>query len=54
MDHLSQFGYEAYWLQRTGSHRKTSAMEIRATASDTGYVDVLFLKPDPAGVAPVS
>ena len=51
MDHLSQFGYEAYWLQPTGPHRKTSAKEIHATASDTSYVDVLFLKPSPAEVA---
>jgi len=54
MDHLSQFGYEAYWLERTGSHRKTSAQEIHAAASRTGYVDVLFLQASPAGTVPIS
>ena len=44
LDHLSGYGYEAYWLERTGPHRKTTTQEIHATASRTGYVDVLFLK----------
>jgi FkbM family methyltransferase len=44
LDHLSAYGYEPYWLQRSGPHRKTSAAEIHDAAARTGYVDVLFLK----------
>ena len=44
LDHLSQFGYEPYWLTRSGPHDKTNAAEIHARVARTGYVDVLFLK----------
>jgi FkbM family methyltransferase len=47
LDHLSQYGYEPYWLMRTGPHRKSSAAEIHAKAAGNAYVDVLFLKPGP-------
>jgi hypothetical protein len=47
LDHLSQYGYEPYWLMRTGPHRKSSAAEIHANAAGNAYVDVLFLKPGP-------
>jgi FkbM family methyltransferase len=33
LDHLSQFGYEPYWLIRNGPHRKSSLAEIRAKAA---------------------
>jgi FkbM family methyltransferase len=44
LDHLSEHGYEAYWLARAGSHRKASPAEIHAKVARLGYVDVLFLK----------
>lgn len=44
LDHLSQCGYEAYWLMRDGPPRKTNPAEIHAKAARNGYVDVLFLK----------
>jgi FkbM family methyltransferase len=44
LDHLSQYGYEPYWLMRNGPHRKSSPAEIRAKAAGNAYVDVLFLK----------
>jgi FkbM family methyltransferase len=45
LEHLSQCGYEPYWLARTGPHRTTNPAEIHARAARNGYVDVLFLKP---------
>jgi FkbM family methyltransferase len=44
LDHLSQYGYEPYWLMRTGPHRKTNREEIYAEVARYGYVDVLFLR----------
>jgi FkbM family methyltransferase len=44
LDHLSAYGYEPYWLEKSGPPRKTGAAEIHAAAGRTGYVDVLFLK----------
>jgi FkbM family methyltransferase len=44
LDHLSEFGYEPYWLMRTGAHRKASPADIHARVARNGYVDVLFLK----------
>lgn len=43
LDHLSQRGYEAYWLMRKGPHPKAGAAEIHARVAQIGYVDVLFL-----------
>ncbi|WP_365885084.1 FkbM family methyltransferase [Bradyrhizobium sp.] len=47
LDHLSECGYEPYWLTRTGPHRKSSFAEIRERAAGNAYVDVLFLKARP-------
>jgi FkbM family methyltransferase len=44
LDHLLGYGYEPYWLARTGAPRKTNPTEIHAAAGRSGYVDVLFLK----------
>jgi FkbM family methyltransferase len=44
LDHLSQRGYEPYWLMRTGPPHKSSPAEIHSRASQDNYVDVLFLK----------
>jgi FkbM family methyltransferase len=44
LDHLSQHGYEPYWLMPAGPHLKASPEEIHAKAAGSGYVDVLFLK----------
>jgi FkbM family methyltransferase len=44
LDHLSEYGYEAYWLMRAGAHRKASPAEIHARVARVGYVDALFLK----------
>ncbi len=44
LDHLSQCGYEPYWLARSGPHAKASPAEIHAKTAGSGYVDVLFLK----------
>jgi FkbM family methyltransferase len=44
LDHLSQYGYEPYWLMRTGPHRKTNREEIYAKVARKSYVDVLFLR----------
>jgi FkbM family methyltransferase len=44
LDHLSQRGYEPYWLMRRGPHQKSSLAEIHAKAAGNGYVDVLFLR----------
>jgi FkbM family methyltransferase len=44
LDHLSQYGYQPYWLMRAGPHRKIGAAEIHAGVARKGYVDVLFLK----------
>jgi hypothetical protein len=44
LDHLSRYGYEAYWLKRTGPHLKASPAEIHTQVARVGYVDVLFLK----------
>lgn len=43
LNHLSQFGYQAYWLARAGAHAKASQADIRAKVEQNGYVDVLFL-----------
>ena len=43
LDHLSEYGYQAYWLMRVGAHRKISAIEINAKIARIGYVDILFL-----------
>jgi Mn-dependent DtxR family transcriptional regulator len=43
---LSDNGYEAYWLTRTGRH-KANQSEIQAKTAETEYVDVLFLKTGP-------
>jgi FkbM family methyltransferase len=44
LDHLSQCGYQAYWLMRKGPHTRASAAEIHARVAQIGYVDVLFLR----------
>jgi FkbM family methyltransferase len=44
LDHLSGYGYEPYWLMRTGTHLKATPAEIHAKVARIGYVDVLFLK----------
>ncbi len=44
LTHLSEHGYEAHWLMRSGPHRKTGPAEIHAKVARNGYVDVLFLK----------
>jgi FkbM family methyltransferase len=44
LDHLSQCGYEPYWLTRAGPHLKASPAEIHAKAAGNGYIDVLFLR----------
>ena len=44
LEHLTQVGYEPYWLERTGPHRRTTPSEIREEVARMGYVDVLFLK----------
>ena len=42
--HLSDLGYEAYWLTRSGSHAKADTDQIHTKVARIGYVDVLFLK----------
>jgi FkbM family methyltransferase len=44
LDHLSAYGYAAYWLERSGPPRPASPAEIHAKVAEIGYVDVLFLK----------
>ncbi|MER9234996.1 FkbM family methyltransferase [Mesorhizobium sp. M0622] len=44
---LSDNGYEAYWLTRTG-HQKASQSEIEARTTGTKSADVLFLPDRPA------
>jgi hypothetical protein len=44
LDHLSAYGYAAYWLERSGPPRPASPAEIHAAVAEIGYVDVLFLK----------
>jgi FkbM family methyltransferase len=44
LDRLAERGYEAYWLMRTGPHRKAPPAEIHAEVARIGYVDALFLK----------
>jgi len=44
LDRLSECGYDAYWLMRTGAHKKASPAEIHAKVARIGYIDVLFLK----------
>jgi FkbM family methyltransferase len=44
LNYLSAYGYEPYWLVRSGQHRKTGPLEIRERIARVGYVDVLFLK----------
>lgn len=43
INHLSALGYEAYWLMRTGPHRRASPEEIHQRTGSNRYVDVLFL-----------
>lgn len=47
LDHLSQVGYETYWLMRAGPPKKASPAEIHQEVARIGYVDVLFLKERP-------
>jgi FkbM family methyltransferase len=47
LTHLSQHGYESYWLMRVGRHMKASPSEIHAEVARIGYVDVLFLTAHP-------
>jgi FkbM family methyltransferase len=42
--YLSNYGYEGYWLMRTGPHRKASPAEIHRKVARSEYVDVLFLR----------
>lgn len=51
LNHLSEAGYEAYWLMRTGTHEKASPAEIHRKVAKIGYVDVLFLKAAAPGAA---
>jgi FkbM family methyltransferase len=44
LDHLSAYGYAAYWLERSGPPQPASPAEIHAKVAEIGYVDVLFLK----------
>jgi FkbM family methyltransferase len=44
LDHVSGYGYSAYWLMRSGAHRQASPADIHARVAEIGYVDVLFLK----------
>jgi FkbM family methyltransferase len=44
LNYLSQYGYEPYWLMRTGPHQRTGPAEIHAKVARNGYVDVLFLR----------
>lgn len=43
--HLTAGGYQAYLLQRKGSHRRVDAEQVRAEVARLGYVDVLFVRP---------
>ena len=45
LNHLSQSGYETWWLARTGPHRKATADDIHASVARNGYVDILCLQP---------
>ncbi len=47
--HLTQQGYETFWLTRTGPHRRASQAEIESNIQRHGYVDVLFLPRTSAG-----
>jgi FkbM family methyltransferase len=44
LEYLSQYGYEPYWLMRTGPPTKTTPAEIHLKVARIGYVDVLFLR----------
>lgn len=44
LDRLSDHGYTAYWLMRSGEPLRASAAEIHEKVARSGYVDVLFLK----------
>jgi FkbM family methyltransferase len=44
LNHLSQYGYQPFWLRPAGNHDKADVTEIRKRADLSGYVDVLFLK----------
>jgi FkbM family methyltransferase len=44
LDHLSEYGYQAYWLMRAAPPRNASRSEIHEKVARIGYVDVLFLK----------
>jgi len=44
LDHLTYYGYESFWLERIGPHRKASPSEIHEEVARIGYVDVLFLE----------
>lgn len=50
LNHLLGYGYEPYWLARSGPPRRTNPPEIHAATSRSGYVDVLFVKPLSAGI----
>ena len=39
---LSGYGYQAYWLMRSGPHAKATTEEIHAAVVLVGYVDVCF------------
>ena len=52
LDHLSRYGYEAFWLMRAGPHMRASPSEIHAKVARIGYVDVLFLWSPPGESTP--
>jgi FkbM family methyltransferase len=43
LNHLSESGYQGYWLTRTGPLEKADPQSIHAQVDSKGYVDVLFL-----------
>jgi FkbM family methyltransferase len=44
LGHLSQQGYSAYWLVRSGAPKRATNAEIHAGIARNSYVDVLFLR----------
>jgi hypothetical protein len=52
LDHLSGYGYQPYWLMRTGAHQKADATDIHARVAELGYVDVLFLNAGTGATGP--
>jgi len=44
LNHLSNQGYSAYWLERSGPPKRASDAEIHARTAGNSYVDVLFLR----------